>query len=173
MQLVYTLFLSPLGWCAAVKGAGGLVRVFLPERSRSALKNAVEQMFRGIQSDSRALEKEIRQLERYFAAGSTAPPFTCRVDMSGATPFQRRVWSAVCDIAFGQVRTYGQVALAVGSPRAGRAVGAALAANPVPLVVPCHRVIRADGGLGGFSASAGVELKRRLLAHEGVNIGRD
>ncbi len=168
MQLVYALFQSPEGWCGAVKGPGGLVRVFLPEENRSALKNLVEQMFRGIQFDSRALEEEISQLERYFAAGSV----TCRVDMTGATPFQRRVWSAVCDIAFGQVRTYGQVALAVGSPRAGRAVGAALAANPVPLVVPCHRVIRADGGLGGFSASAGVALKRRLLAREGVDMGR-
>jgi methylated-DNA-[protein]-cysteine S-methyltransferase len=144
-----------------------------PEQDRSVLKQTVERMFPGTLSDSAALREELRQLALYFEKGKEAPPFICKVDMSFGTPFQRLVWSAVRDIACGQVRTYGWVAEHVGRPRAGRAVGSALAANPLPLIIPCHRVIRGDGGLGGFSASSGVLLKRRLLAHEGVDMGRD
>ncbi|GAB6166326.1 hypothetical protein JCM19992_23260 [Thermostilla marina] len=84
----------------------------------------------------------------------------------GATPFRRRVWEACRAIPFGRVRTYGELACRIGRPHAARAVGAALAANPLPLVVPCHRVIRGDGALGGFSAPGGIELKSWLLAFE-------
>jgi O-6-methylguanine DNA methyltransferase len=82
----------------------------------------------------------------------------------GGTPFQRAVWSAARAIPFGETRTYAQVAAAVGRPGAARAVGQALGANPVPLLVPCHRVVATGGGLGGFTG--GLEMKARLLALE-------
>ncbi|MDH5527272.1 MAG: methylated-DNA--[protein]-cysteine S-methyltransferase [Nitrospirota bacterium] len=85
------------------------------------------------------------------------------LDIDG-TPFQMAVWCAAAQIPRGQTRTYAQVAEAVGSPGAARAVGQALGANPVPLLVPCHRVVAAGGGLGGFTG--GLDLKRRLLALE-------
>jgi O-6-methylguanine DNA methyltransferase len=82
------------------------------------------------------------------------------------TPFQRQVWHHLRTISYGQVRSYRQIAEALGRPTAARAVGQACAANPVCLVVPCHRAIRADGSLGGFRW--GVELKRKLLEMEGA-----
>jgi methylated-DNA-[protein]-cysteine S-methyltransferase len=88
------------------------------------------------------------------------------VDMRDATPFQRRVIEACRAIRWGETRTYGQLAASAGRPGAARAVGAVMAANRLPLVVPCHRVVAAAGGLGGFSAPQGLAMKRRLLAAE-------
>lgn len=87
------------------------------------------------------------------------------LDWSGATGFQRRVWAALLKIPRGEVRSYAQIARQIGSPGAARAVGAACGANPIPLLVPCHRVVAARGGLGGFSA--GLAWKVRLLTREG------
>ncbi len=88
------------------------------------------------------------------------------LDVAG-TPFQEQVWAALRAIPYGETRSYGDVARAMGRPRAVRAVAQACGANPVPLVVPCHRVVRSDGGLGGFRGG-GVERKRALLAMEGA-----
>jgi AraC family transcriptional regulator, regulatory protein of adaptative response / methylated-DNA-[protein]-cysteine methyltransferase len=87
-----------------------------------------------------------------------------------ATAFRRRVWEALRRIPAGETRSYGQIAEAVGAPRAARAVGTACATNPVPIVVPCHRVLASGGGLGGYSG--GLERKRQLLGAEGVKVGR-
>jgi O-6-methylguanine DNA methyltransferase len=101
-------------------------------------------------------------LEQILAgqAPTQLPP----LDLSAGTDFQRRVWQALGRIPPGQTRTYGQIALEIGAPRAVRAVGAACGANPIPLLVPCHRVVPKAGGLGGFSG--GWEWKRLLLARE-------
>ncbi len=90
------------------------------------------------------------------------------VDLARAGPFEREVLAALRRIPAGQVRTYGEIARAVGQPGAARAVGTACARNPVPLLIPCHRVVRSDGGLGGYSLTGGVGLKRRLLESEGA-----
>ncbi len=90
------------------------------------------------------------------------------VDLARVGPFEREVLAALRRIPAGQVRTYQQVALALGEPGAARAVGTACARNPLPLLIPCHRVVRSDGGLGGYSLRGGVELKRRLLRDEGA-----
>ena len=87
-----------------------------------------------------------------------------------ATAFRRRVWEALRRIPAGETRSYGQIAEAVGAPRAARAVGTACATNPVPIVVPCHRVLASGGGLGGYSG--GLDRKRQLLGAEGVKVGR-
>lgn len=93
--------------------------------------------------------------------------FTVRPDLRG-TEFQLLVWGALRRIPFGETRSYGEVARAVGRPRAARAIGAACNANPLPLLVPCHRVVGADGALVGFGG--GLALKERLLALEGRDI---
>lgn len=90
------------------------------------------------------------------------------VDLRRVGPFEREVLSALRRIPAGAVKTYGEVAKAVGQPGAARAVGAACARNPLPLLIPCHRVVRSDGGLGGYSLRGGVTLKRRLLEAEGA-----
>lgn len=84
------------------------------------------------------------------------------------TPFQRKVWAALKTIPKGEVRTYTQIAIQIGHPTSARAVANACGKNPFAPDVPCHRVIRADGGLGGYSGEGGVEQKRALLREEGV-----
>lgn len=94
--------------------------------------------------------------------------FAGPVDLARAGPFEREVLAELRRIPAGQVRSYGEIARAVGQPGAARAVGTACARNPVPLLIPCHRVVRSDGGLGGYSLFGGVNLKRRLLESEGA-----
>ncbi|MFO6464622.1 methylated-DNA--[protein]-cysteine S-methyltransferase [Jannaschia sp. KMU-145] len=84
----------------------------------------------------------------------------------GGTPFQQEVWRALRHIPQGQTRSYGEIAAAIGRPKGAQAVGQANGANPIPIVIPCHRVVANDGGIGGFSG--GLDIKRRLLAHEGA-----
>ena len=90
------------------------------------------------------------------------------LDESGLEPFARHVYAATRAIGPGAVATYGEIARAVGDPGAARAVGAALGANPYPVIVPCHRVLAADGALHGFSAPGGIATKRRMLELEGA-----
>ena len=99
---------------------------------------------------------------RRYARGEMASP-AGELDLAQGTPFQRDVWRALLDIPCGQTRTYGQIAAQIGRPRAARAVGQAVGANPLPIVIPCHRVV-ATSGLGGFGG--GLEMKRRLLQME-------
>jgi O-6-methylguanine DNA methyltransferase len=96
----------------------------------------------------------------------TRREFSVPVDLSGGTAFQRRVWRTIQRIPFGRVRSYRWVAARVGGTQYARAVGMALGANPVPIVVPCHRIVAHDGSLGGFSC--GLQVKRRLLKLEGT-----
>ena len=94
---------------------------------------------------------------------SEHPPLT-------GTPFQLLVWNALKEIPRGEVRTYKQLAVQIGRPQSIRAVANACGKNPYIVKIPCHRVIRSDGGLGGYSGPGGIEEKRRLLKQEGVNI---
>lgn len=103
-------------------------------------------------------------LTGYFAGKPTH--FKTPVDLSTGTPFQQRVWRKLIEIPYGEVRTYKWVAKEIGLPKGVRAVGQACGSNPVPIIVPCHRVIRADGSLGGYSS--GVALKKELLKLEGL-----
>lgn len=107
-----------------------------------------------------------RELREYFSGRRRA--FTSPVDLAGEPPFRRRVLEALCRVPFGATTTYGELARATGSPKAARAVGQAVGANPVPVVVPCHRVLAADGRIGGFGL--GLDAKRKLLEIEGVGI---
>jgi len=97
----------------------------------------------------------------------TANDFPGKWKMPGATSFQKKIYQATASILRGQVRTYGELATEVGSPGAARAVGSCMAANPMPLIVPCHRVVGANGGLGGFSGG-GLPVKVKLLKAEKV-----
>ncbi|MEW6356582.1 MAG: methylated-DNA--[protein]-cysteine S-methyltransferase [Planctomycetota bacterium] len=114
--------------------------------------------------DATAFPSIAEQIKRYFA-GKRIRWDMAAVDLRG-TPFQKRVWRAAMTIPYGETRSYGWLARQIGSPRGARAVGGALGRNPLPLIVPCHRVLRSDGALGGFSAEEGVALKARLLAME-------
>jgi methylated-DNA-[protein]-cysteine S-methyltransferase len=106
------------------------------------------------------LEAALRALRAYFRG---EPPELPALDLRGS-PFQLSVWRALVEIPWGEVRSYGQIAGRLGQPGGARAVGAANHENPVAILVPCHRVVRASGALGGYAA--GLDVKRWLLAHE-------
>jgi methylated-DNA-[protein]-cysteine S-methyltransferase len=110
-----------------------------------------------------ALPETVRQLEEYF--GGKRREFDLPMRLAG-TEFQRRVWKQLTGIRFGETLSYGELARRVGNPNASRAVGLANGRNPIPILVPCHRVIGADGTLTGYGG--GLERKRWLLAHEGT-----
>jgi methylated-DNA-[protein]-cysteine S-methyltransferase len=107
-----------------------------------------------------------RQLQQY--ADGKPVRWNVTLDLSSGTPFQQKVWRALMTIPRGETRSYGWVAQQIGKPKASRAVGAACGANPVPVIVPCHRVIAGDGSLGGFGG--GLPMKRRLLLSEGLDL---
>ena len=108
-----------------------------------------------------------KALERALAG--RAPRKLPPLDLSSGTVFQRAVWGALRKIALGKTRSYGEIAVSLGRPQAVRAVGGACGANPVAILVPCHRVLAANGQLGGFGA--GLKWKRALLAREGIRVG--
>ncbi len=116
-----------------------------------------------VQNDGR-VNAALQQIEEYLAGKRRR--FELEIDWSGMAPFQERVLHATIDIPYGETRTYQQLALQTGSPAAGRAVGRAQATNPMPLVIPCHRVIGSDGSLRGYGAGEGIPTKRWLLEME-------
>ena len=116
-------------------------------------------------SSTDLLQEAMRQLGSYFH--QRLQKFDLPLHLVG-TPFQRKVWSGLLEIPYGRAISYAELAERVNSPKAFRAVGAANGRNPVPIIVPCHRVINADGSLGGYSC--GLDYKRRLLELEGVHL---
>jgi methylated-DNA-[protein]-cysteine S-methyltransferase len=107
-----------------------------------------------------------QQIVAYFGGATVDLGPEIPVDLTELTHFQAAVLTACRQIKFGQTITYAQLAEKIGKPNAARAVGNALAKNPLPLIIPCHRILRSDNGLGGFSAPGSTKLKARLLSHE-------
>ena len=115
---------------------------------------------------ARVLKTTAAQLADYFLGCKVR--FRAPLDLTPLTPFARKVLRALSHLPYGRTTTYGQLAKRIGSPAAARAVGSCLARNPLPLIIPCHRVLPRTGALGGFSAPAGPALKRRLLMLENI-----
>lgn len=119
-----------------------------------------------LEKDPKAVQRVLAQLREYFAGDRST--FNLPVDISQLTTFQRSVLDMACRIAPGQVWTYQRIAKELGRPRSSRPVGGALAHNPIPIVIPCHRVVASDGSLGGYSGGSGLKAKRWLLRLEGA-----
>ncbi len=156
----WTRLTTPVGPLLLAATTTGLRRISFEAGRRTV---GVED---GWHEDAAALREPIDQLRAWFAGSLRR--FELALDVDG-TPFQRAVWASVGGIPYGETSSYADIALLAKSPRASRAVGAANGANPLPVVVPCHRVIGADGSLTGFAG--GVETKRWLLAHEARHAG--
>ena len=157
----YTLADSPLGEILLISWGGGLCGVHFAGHEHAPRIGA------GWVRDDLALAPAARQLAEYFQG--SRPGFDIRLDLRG-TPFQTMVWEALLRIPWGVTRTYREVAAEIGRPGAYRAVGAAVGSNPISIVVPCHRVVGADGSLVGYGW--GLDRKRWLLEHEGVTLTR-
>ena len=159
MPYEYKRMPSPVGQLTLVAREGKLSAV-LWEKER-ANRVRLGELYEV--NDSPVLLEVERQLKEYFAG--TRNQFELELDFAG-TDFQKQVWQALLTIPFGETRSYSQIALQIGNPKAVRAVGAANGRNPISIIAPCHRVIGASGGLTGFAA--GLEAKQYLLALEGV-----
>ncbi len=158
MRQYYTTFATPAGrFSIAVDEAGVITGTAFGGRSALAARAKGGPLVR----DDRRTAPVTKQVRAYFAGRLTK--FDLSLAKAG-TAFQGRVWSALRKIPFGRTRSYGQIAAAIGSPKAVRAVGSACGANPICLIVPCHRVIGANGSLTGFAF--GEATKRHLLALE-------
>ena len=165
MQRHYTVLDTGLGYIALVRSAAGLVRVTIAP-TKAAVLDSIHVGYPGAVESAGAFGDLPQRLLRYLDGERVA--FNDSVDLSALTGFQRAVLVAARTIPYGEVRSYGWVAQQLGRPKAARAVGQALARNPVPIVVPCHRVVGGDGGLTGFSG--GLGMKKRLLEIEGATI---
>ena len=154
-RLRYSTFDSPVGPLLVAGDAERLHLISFPSERRTARPQA------GWRREDSLFAEAFRQLGAYFAGDLTR--FDLPLRLAG-TAFQNTVWTALRDIPFGETISYGELAARIGRPTASRAVGGANGANPLPIVVPCHRVIGSDSSLTGFGG--GVEIKRFLLAHE-------
>jgi len=132
-------------------------------RVHDAVANSIQDFVEG---GNNRLEIRLEEFQREAYLHGKRQEFDLPLDFDGRTVFHQKVWETLRRIPYGRVRSYGWVARKVGKPQAARAVGAACGANPLPLVVPCHRVVAGDGSLGGFAG--GLKLKKRLLVLEGV-----
>ena len=154
---------SMLNWTEVTVVDGVSVRLVSSDSGLKAIDFAPWRAVEGERQDATPMLVEAaRQLRAYFAGDLRQ--FDLPLDLHGS-PFQLRVWKALLDIPYGETRSYLQIAQALGSPAAVRAVGAANGANPVPIVVPCHRVIGSSGKLVGYGG--GLPLKKKLLELEG------
>ena len=169
----YCLFETAIGACGVAWSDRGVTRLQLPEGSRSA----TECRLRGRGANASAgvppavVRAAIRLLERYFA-GEQVDLSGVALDLRGVSPFHRQIYDAARALAWGKTATYGELAQRAGARDAARAVGQAMGKNPVPIIIPCHRVLAAGGKIGGFSAHGGPGTKRRLLTLEGVHLGQ-
>ena len=154
VDLVSRVMPSPIGPLRLVANANALVAIDFPDH-----EGGLEA--RPIRAPHAVLDQARAELEAYFAGARTS--FTVPL-AAGGTPFQREVWDALLTIPYAETWSYGQLARAIGRPAAARAVGAANGRNPLPIIVPCHRVIGASGALVGFGG--GLPTKQWLLAHE-------
>jgi len=174
-----TVFRTRWGWTGVAVSDKGVSAIVLSKPSRSAAEQALA-TFAGVRllgrgqgqgktrHSSRATGHLLRDAQRQVVAFLTGKRKTIDVpiDLSGGSSFQRRVWQTALRIPYGRARSYGWIASKLGGRRYARAVGHALGTNPVPLIVPCHRVLAYDASLGGFSC--GLPVKRKLLKLEGT-----
>jgi methylated-DNA-[protein]-cysteine S-methyltransferase len=154
---------SPIGTLLLMATPKGLVRIaFESENRDEVLGEVAEQLSPRILEAPRSLDPVRRELEKYFEG--KLHDFDVPLDWSLAGEFARRVLRRTARIPYGSVASYGDVAVGVGTPRGARAVGNALGSNPIPVIVPCHRVVRTGGAIGGYGG--GLTRKRFLLALE-------
>lgn len=158
---------SPLGALLVAGSSRGILRIaFECEGMDAVMRSLGAESSPRVLKSAELLDSVERQLEQYFAGALTR--FDVKLDERASTGFRRDVLGHLIEIPYGFTRSYGEVAVAVGRPRASRAAGTACATNPWPLIVPCHRVVRSDGSIGSYLA--GPPAKRYLLDLETASI---
>ena len=167
-MIFHHLFSTEFGYSAILFAEAPLPvkRVFLPHPDKRELHRKIKSADASRPEKPRAVLAMSRNIQAYFEGALMEAPWKL-LDLTGLTPLQRAVLRVTAEIPHGEVRSYGQIATQIERPRACRFVGTALGRNPFPVVIPCHRIIRADGSPGQFGG--GTELKKRMLLLEKEN----
>ena len=160
-QAAQRLLRTPVGVLRVTASERGVTAIERVSRASVVSRAKVSGRAKVSPRAARHADTAVRQLREYFAG--TRRKFTVPLHLEG-TEFQQQAWAAMCGIRYGHTLSYAQQAKAIGKPKAVRAIGSANGANPVPIIVPCHRVIASDGSLGGYAL--GLTMKRYLLALE-------
>ncbi len=165
-MIKYAQYQSPIGEITIAKSKVGLCYLALPSLAEG-LNHFLGKYFPAetVHQDQNDCQEIISQLKEYFAGDRNE--FTLTIDLR-TTPFYQAVLEQVAQVKYGQTTSYGQIALALGKPTAVRAVGGANARNPIPIVIPCHRVLASDGRLNGYAG--GLKMKANLLRLEGIEV---
>jgi methylated-DNA-[protein]-cysteine S-methyltransferase len=168
----YHVFETPLGWLGIAWSEKGLTQLQLPSHDRTATERRLQRRtVDGVESDPPAWVAEIVETLKRYAAGEQVDFSSVPVDLAGIDAFRLAIYDAARKLAFGETTTYGELAARAGYPGEARDTGQALGQNPVPIVVPCHRILAAGNKIGGFSAPGGSATKEKLLNMEGVRVG--
>jgi methylated-DNA-[protein]-cysteine S-methyltransferase len=170
-SLGFAIFPTALGACAILWKASGIVRVYLPERSEAATRSRIAARYPGAREAPPPVKVQ-RVIGDFVAllAGEDRDFADAPLDLQDTPDFHRRVYAIARTIRPGSTMTYGEIATRLGDRLLAREVGQALGKNPVPIIVPCHRVLAADGRTGGFSAPGGVDTKMRMLSIERARV---
>ena len=161
----YSIFKTGIGWCGVVIGKKGLKRVFIGYKKSHQLLRDITGEF-GNNLTKKSPTGELIEKINLYCSGEKVSFDKFKINLPSLSPFQRKVLRAATKIPYGTVSTYGELAKTIGHPNSSRAVGNSLSKNPFPIIVPCHRIVRSDGKVGGFSAGGGMELKEKLLRME-------
>jgi methylated-DNA-[protein]-cysteine S-methyltransferase len=161
----YAILKTSLGWCGIIYGRHGLIKIYLPGIKKEKLKKNIHSYSKSIVEHRGRIKILVRNICSYFKGKNVR--LNLPVDMKTMTEFEKKVYKQAMKIPFGKVKSYKWIAEKAGVPNGARAVGNALSKNPVPLIIPCHRVIKSDGRLGGYSAPGGILMKRKMLSIEG------
>ncbi len=165
-KIYFTQYLSPLGKLYLAATDKGLLSIAPGKGSEMSFLIKLPIRHYDLMHSEKPFIPIKKQLDRYFKGQPVA--FRFRADMSHGTAFQRSVWKKLAGLLPGQMVTYGMLAREIGRPKSARAVGRAVGANPLPVIIPCHRVIAAGGSLGGFAW--GIKVKKKLLLTEGIHL---
>ena len=165
-KLTYTVFRTKWGYFGLAGKKGGLLRSTLPVSTEARAKAALLKALAGARLEKGFHQALQRQIRAYFDRECVNFARHTPLLLDGFSPFAQQVLRTCRKIRYGRTVSYGRLASMAGRPSAARAVGRVMAKNPITLIIPCHRVIHTDGQLGGFTATGGVTLKKRMLAME-------
>ena len=164
LTVTISAFSTPLSWMGLLGCDGELISVFVGHSTENSIWNAAKKQHPRVEKDN--WNPELRSLLEEYAAGSPVDFHSIQIPLPAMTSFREKVLSATRKLAYGQTTSYGDLASQAGYPRAARAVGTVMSTNRFPILIPCHRVLAAGGGLGGYTSPMGIRFKKQLLELE-------
>jgi len=167
----YCLIATDFGPIGLAWSGRGLIRLQLPDETETLTKARLIRRIQAVEADPPAwLEPTVADLRRYFSGEETAFP-DASLDLESVPDFHQALYREMRKLGWGETLTYGELATRVGMPGAAQSVGQAMGRNPIPVIIPCHRILASGNTLGGFSAPGGTRTKLKLFAIEGIRLG--